>query len=89
MAGLRWNIFYLFVFSVTLQCTVSQVRNTAPEIVQSCYLNTTALNRGFRQPMHIDNLIAIIRKIEDKTSNIWDMRRVARTIVKIPIRWNI
>lgn len=31
--------------------------------------------------MHIDNLISIIRKIEDKTDQQWDIRRITRTLV--------
>ncbi|ODM98690.1 hypothetical protein Ocin01_07998 [Orchesella cincta] len=56
-------------------------RNTVPDTITACYLNTTAYNRFNRQPMHINNLITIIRKIEMKTDGQWDIRRIARTLV--------
>ncbi|CAL8086508.1 unnamed protein product [Orchesella dallaii] len=80
------------IFIVALTCIAAssllpsaygqiEARNTVPDTITGCYLNNTAYNRFARQPMHINNLITIIRKIEMKTDGQWDIRRIARTLV--------
>lgn len=84
--GLKIQVVYnslLFVFIAVLQLVNGQIqpRNTVPDTITQCYMNTTAYNRFTRLPMHIDNLIAIIRKIESKTNEQWTARRIARTLI--------
>jgi len=82
MGDLRVSLIHFVCIVACIGFSYAQIsaRNTVPETVASCYRNTTAYNRYTRLPMHIDNLISIVRKIEQKNPQ-WDTRRIARTLV--------
>ncbi|CAG7834948.1 unnamed protein product [Allacma fusca] len=75
------KIYSLLILLGVCSVALAQKRSI-PNTISSCYLNSTAYNRYTRQPMQIENLIAIVRKIEEKTFNDWTPRQISRTILK-------
>ncbi|CAG7727370.1 unnamed protein product, partial [Allacma fusca] len=58
--------FYSFLILVGVCSVALAQKRSIPNTITSCYQNSTAYNRYTRQPMQIANLIAIVRKIEEK-----------------------
>ncbi|CAG0898710.1 unnamed protein product [Cyprideis torosa] len=73
----------LCAFLVYAQQQRGPRRTAPPQIVADCYSNMSILNRYNRMPMNIQNLIGIIRKVEQSQQGYnWDTGRMAKALLK-------